>query len=280
MTPKATISPAIFAAIQNVDIEELATFCDGDAGIRALLPCLVRMSLISPLDRSKLWANLRKIILRILSGVELVNSVVALLSIDFHALEVDAKKEQLLRQKVGSHQTESALVQSLENGLSLEFERSDPARKLRLLLSELLSILAQVKETQSQQEFFVRSSELFDSEVYLDEVSDVLCIALAELPALLPPHEVAEGLLHLKYGPWLICRIVANAPDSFKEVCTTLIVAGEKQDEETPGGVIRMRALRMLSQMNPTQALAIRSKAVEHCRMPGLAVCLTLDHSS
>ena len=35
-----------------------------------------------------------------LSRIELVNSIVALLSIDFHALEQDVKKEQQLRQKV------------------------------------------------------------------------------------------------------------------------------------------------------------------------------------
>jgi integrator complex subunit 2 len=36
----------------------------------------------------------------VLSRIELVNSIVALLSIDFHALELDVKKEQQLRQKV------------------------------------------------------------------------------------------------------------------------------------------------------------------------------------
>jgi integrator complex subunit 2 len=41
----------------------------------------------------------------VLSRIELVNSIVALLSIDFHALELDVKKEQQLRQKVcPSHQ--------------------------------------------------------------------------------------------------------------------------------------------------------------------------------
>jgi len=37
---------------------------------------------------------------QVLSRIELVNSIVALLSIDFHALEQDVKKEQQLRQKV------------------------------------------------------------------------------------------------------------------------------------------------------------------------------------
>lgn len=50
------------------------------------------------------------------------------------------------RQKLGGgNQNESVLVQNLANGLALEFECSDPTRRLRLLLSELLLVMAQVK---------------------------------------------------------------------------------------------------------------------------------------
>jgi hypothetical protein len=54
-------------------------------------------------------------------------------------------------------------------------------------------------------------------QVYLSEVCDVLATAMAELPNLLPPAEVAEALLRLKYGPEIICHIVANQPDSFRD---------------------------------------------------------------
>ena len=46
---------------------------------------------------------------------------------------------------------------------------------------------------------------------------DVLAIAMAELPNLLSPPEVAEALLRLRYGPYIICHIVANQPDCFSE---------------------------------------------------------------
>lgn len=39
---------------------------------------------------------------------------------------------------------ENALISSSPNGLALDFERSDSARRLRLFLSELLSVMAQV----------------------------------------------------------------------------------------------------------------------------------------
>jgi len=38
-----------------------------------------------------------------------------------------------------------------------------------------------------------------------------------ELPSLLPVVELAEALLHVQNGAWLLCRVVANSPDSFYE---------------------------------------------------------------
>jgi len=48
------------------------------------------------------------------------------------------------RAKLGGSQTESPIIASLPQGIALEFERSDAARKLRLMLSELLFIMYQV----------------------------------------------------------------------------------------------------------------------------------------
>ncbi|KAK7076638.1 Integrator complex subunit 2, partial [Halocaridina rubra] len=273
-TLTAPVTPRVFKAIEKSDIHTLA-YCREEE-IRAILPCLVRMSLIAPLDHSEECISGRKVILRILSGIEVVNSLVALLSIDFPALEVDVKKEQQLRQKLGGgNQSESVLVQNLTNGLALEFECSDPTRRLRLLLSELLFVMAQIREP--RQDFYHKSSELFDNPCYLEEVSDVLCIALAELPALLPPAEVAEALLHVTNGPTLIARMVANQPDCFREVVMGLVMAGDKQDEDSSSGLLRLQAVRTLCQMNPSQSLNVRALCVEQCRMPGLAVYLTLD---
>lgn len=50
------------------------------------------------------------------------------------------------RQKLGNQMEDSVLIQSLQNGLALEFERSDATRRLRLILSELLSLMAQVTQ--------------------------------------------------------------------------------------------------------------------------------------
>lgn len=210
------VCPKVFKAIQNVDIQELSKCTPGE--IRPILPCLVRMSLISPLDTSKQCSKRRLEILTLISGIELVNSIVALLSIDFHALESDIKKEQQLRQKVGGSQNDSILIHNLQNGLALEFERSDCTRRLRLVLSELLFIQTQLQDiTEDSNEFLVKQSDLFDNAVYIEEICDVICIALAELPTLLNIPTITETLLHVNNGPAIICRIVANFPDSFRE---------------------------------------------------------------
>ncbi|KAL9980911.1 hypothetical protein ACROYT_G009553 [Oculina patagonica] len=265
-------SARAFQAIRSVSVSELSSLRDEE--LRPLLPCLVRMALCSPVDESAKWTEARKEVQKLLSGLEVVNSIVALLSVDFSLLEQDAMKEQQLRRKVGGSSTSSVLVESLQNGLALEFERSEPSRRLRLVLSELLRIMSQVDV---REEFIPEKCELFESEVYLEEVSDVICIAQAELPSLLSLNQLAEALLRVKHGPWLLCQLVANAPDSFEQVCTSLLERGEVQDEGGLGGMVRTQALRQLCAMNPSSALVVHSEALRLCHMPGLAVALILD---
>ncbi|XP_068124850.1 integrator complex subunit 2 [Hyperolius riggenbachi] len=269
------VSPFAFEAMQKVDVVRLAALSDPE--LRLLLPCLVRMALCAPADQSQSWAQDKKLLLRLLSGVEAVNAIVALLSVDFHALEQDANKEQQLRHKLGGSTGESILVSQLQHGLTLEFEHSDSPRRLRLVLSELLAIINKVAD--SNGEYFLKSSELFESPVHMEEAADVLCILQAELHNLLPITEMAEALLHVRNGAWFLCLLVANVPDSFNEVCRSLIKNGERQDEESTGGRRRTEALRQLCKMNPSQALKVRGMVVEECHLPGLGVALTLDHT-
>jgi integrator complex subunit 2 len=244
------------------------------------LPCLVRMGLISPLDTSKKCTSMKVDILTIVSGMELVNSIVALLSIDFHRLETEVKKEQQLRQKGVTLQNDSILIGNLSNtSMALEYERSDMTRRLSILLGELLYVQSQIQENESAEtSSYIKPSELFDNDIFAEELSDIICIALAELPITLNILTITETLLHLHNGPAIVCRIVANFPDCFREVCTYLIQTGEKQ-EESKLSMVRASAISLLCKMNPSQALSIRSKCVELCRMPALAITLSLEHN-
>ncbi|CAH0551787.1 unnamed protein product [Brassicogethes aeneus] len=272
------IDAKVFRAIQNVDMDSLAKCTETE--IRPVLPCLVRMGLISPLDMSKRCANMKLSILTIVSGVELVNSIVALLSIDFHKLEADVRKEQQLRQKGNTVQNDSILIGNLSNSsMALEYERSDMTRRLSILLGELLYIQSQIQDNSEggDHEYFLRSSDLFDNDIFTEELADIICIAIAELPTTLSITNICDTLLHVHNGPVIIGRIVANFPDCFREVCTYLIQSGEKQ-EENLSSTVRACTISLLCKMNPSQALTVRSKCVELCRMPALAITLSLEH--
>ena len=222
------VSARVFKAVQAVDVEALSSYPDPE--LRPVLASLVRMSLIASLDKSTACYEGRTAVLRILSRVELVNQLVALLSIEFHSLETDVKKEMALRSKLGAaNPSESVLSPNVSHSPALEFERYEAERRLRLVLAELLAIMGQLQKNKEESgsssatssstnsAFTTKTSELFDQIVYLSEVCDVLAIAMAELPNLLSPPDVAEALLRLKYGPEIICHMVANQPDSFND---------------------------------------------------------------
>lgn len=185
-------------------------------------------------------------------------------------------------QKSGNSAQDSGQFHGLQNGVALGFERADVTRKVRIVLSELFYIQSQIfEQTQLQNargpvaahESIVRQSELFDNEIYLEEITDIVCIALAELPSLFNIQEVIETLLYVNSGSTIICWVVANTPDCFKEVITALISSG---DEETPEGQLRSNALNALCDMSPGQALPTRTLCMELMRMPSLMLRLSL----
>ncbi|XP_014358467.2 integrator complex subunit 2 [Papilio machaon] len=270
------VQPHIFKAIKDIDIDVLVKSSPDE--IRPIIPCLVRMALISPLDVTQYCAEAKKEILTLLSGIDLVNFIVSLLSIEFHTLEVDLKKEQQIRQKSGTQTTESFLIPNPVNGISNDFEQSDSARRVRLVLSEILQMQAQIVEYQQNRhtnnDCSVKPSELFDNDVYLEEITDVICISLAELPNLLNISDIVEVLLHVNKGPVIVSWVVANMPDTLYEVAESLVLNAERGEE----GGIRAKALMSLCAMCPYLSATVRAKAVSASRLPALVLNLTLTH--
>ena len=95
MLVSTPVLPQVFKALERADMIALSKCKEEE--IRPILPCLVRMSLIAPIENTIESTAARKAILKILSGIETVNAMVALLSVDFVTLESDFKKEQQLR---------------------------------------------------------------------------------------------------------------------------------------------------------------------------------------
>merc|ERR1719367_2392214 len=279
------ISTKVYHAMKKLDYEELNNCSNIE--LRPILPVLARMShsekQLDSVKKSAKYNSRQKLALSIVMRFESAHSLYTMLKLDFLILASDTMKEISLRSKVGNTQNDSVLISNLKFGASLEFEKSDSCRRLRLVLSELLAIMGQIQsstkdsneQSGTSSSFSMKQSELFDHLVYLSEVCDVLAIAMAELPVLLSPPEVAEALLRLKYGPAIICHIVVNQPDSFHDVVFHLLRNGEKQDEEGSNR-IRQGAILMLCDMNPSETVTVRNKCIEWCKMPSLALHLTM----
>ena len=94
-------------------------------------------------------------------------------------LRQDALKEQQLLKKLSPEeraQSQSILASSLQFGLAIEFERSNCLRRFRLFLSEILKVMGQLD---SLGQFRLIQSDLFECEAHLEEISDIMCVAVA-----------------------------------------------------------------------------------------------------
>ena len=132
-----------FKAVQSASIQQLSKLDKKE--LRAILPCISRAALCSTLDISDKFRLVMKEIQRLMAGIEAVTAIVSLLSVDFAVVREDAIKEQQLRKKLGAASiAESYLVDSMETGSLLRFEGSEPGRRIRLVLSELLRLCAMV----------------------------------------------------------------------------------------------------------------------------------------
>ncbi|XP_012161809.1 integrator complex subunit 2 [Ceratitis capitata] len=263
----ANISPRVFAAMQNLDIKALSTYPSYE--IRPVLPSLVRMSLLSPLDNTESSMESRKQILAVLIGIEVVNSIVSYLQVNYHELEQDLKKELQARQKSMYFEGQQPEY-GLQSGIALGFERADVTRKVRVVLSEIFNIQYQLSDQKS-----ILQSEVLDDGIYLEEVVDILCIALAELPSVLNIVELSDALVHVQNGKRIICALVANFPDCYRDVVTHIIL---NCDEETNEGKLKLSLLMALNEMNPSQALPTRSICVEILKVPSFMLKLCLKY--
>lgn len=269
-------SEETFKLIQTLNLDQIANLPVQEK--RIILPCLSRMCLCETLDVSTRWKENRKKIKQILIDFIEVNNITQIIKFDYIQLENEVKKEINLRLKLGNtNYCDSFLLDSnrSEQCFVKTFEDCDLKYQMKVVLSELIRLIGHVRNKSCAGPV---PSELFDSLIYQDECIDHIFFAISEMPNSFQLIEVVEALLIVKNGLSMICRLVVNFPDSFHEICMTLINKCEKNDEEKFYSINRVNVLRTLCQMNPSEALIIRAEAVELCRMPNLVVMLTLDH--
>ena len=276
------VTPRAFKLINQLDVVGLLQIPLPE--VRPLLPTLVRMSLCSSLDASAHWEETRKFLLQLISRMSAVNDIIALLSVDFHDLEEDARKEQQMRSKLtNANSTESVLLSGLkQQGLLLEFERSESPRRFRIVISELLPLVLKIETDDYLNNMNIPiESELFSSTAYLQDVSDVLCIACAELPTLLQISVVSEALLYVSNGIGILCKLIANNSELLLPVCHSLMQMQSKNaascKNKALSDKLRCDALMALCRMHPDYAFTLRNLCVQACQLPELAVSLTLN---
>lgn len=267
-------SPIAFKTVFSASIENLVKL--SQSGLNSILPSLVRTAQRIPLDTSEHFAAFRKEIQKKIVDLDSMNSIVSFLNIDLNTVCEDAIKEQHLRKKLGGIKlTDDLLSESLQKGLLLEFEESNSMKKMRLVLSEILRIASLVQE--SENKFIIDETELFDCKVYLEAISNVVCVAFSELPFLLPICDVTEALLRVRYGPYILCRLVANNPDCFDLVCSSILSHATSSDEFEIETEVRTRTLKMMCSMNPKYAKILRAECVSLRKLAGLAITLSIQ---
>lgn len=263
-------TPNSFTAVQSAKSSLLKSLSYDE--VRCILPSLVRAVFSNTIARDDISFNeFKNAIHAKLSMFKVVENISHMLKIDFKMVQDDVLNKQQLRQKISSY---DGNLSDNTPGL-LEFENSNPLQRMRLVLCELMRVSLQVKGMTDYKE---DDSELFENSIYLEEISDMICIAFSELPYLLNAPEVSEALLHLRFGPWILCKIVVNNPDCFDVVCSSILSHAKASDDSLDiDTATRIKTLKMLCQMNPQYNKVLRAECVSLCKLAGLAVELSID---
>lgn len=277
------IAHKVFKSISQLDVNDLLNLSLEE--IRPLLPVLVRMSLCAPLNTSEDWKLKKKQFIQILSGIDAVNRIILFLQVqDFDKLQDDAVKDHRLQLK------QSGLNKQKPPISVIKFEQSEPNIQLQLVISEILKVHSWI-EAGDYNQLLKYESELFASQAYLQEVSDVLCILCAELPSLMKIETVVQSLIFLPHGVKVLCKLVANNPSSFLPVCSIIlqinpgyVTNNDVASHLTMAQITKIDKVRFdmivsLCTMNKDSALAVRKLCVNHCQLPEAAIYLTLNYN-
>ncbi|VDP04220.1 unnamed protein product [Soboliphyme baturini] len=213
MTTPKVVTAEVFKTLLNEDFSVLLKSCDR-ADWSLLYPYLLRLIVYEGVVPSHLLTQKQNVCREALLNDFRVNRLNEYLNVAFPELEVELLKDLQTRRKSTQLQTNKQELKSTTTvDVALRFENGDVAQRYFILLSELLST------QQSLSDGFLTSEclrfELLDNLMYLDECSDMLCFAVAEMPQLLSVDGVCEPLLCYRNGPVVIQRLVANFPHTF-----------------------------------------------------------------
>ena len=157
----------IFQALRNGEFDLLVSLAQNESAV-SLRPFLLY------LVRSTIFSGARKehhdLVIGLLSGLGVVNGVVSGLTVDFGQLSGDITKfRRLGKAEADVGGNDSLIVTSLQRPLTVEFERGDFARRLRLLVREILRMHSEVGKNNALLTPFFLSS-LLQSHASIQEI--------------------------------------------------------------------------------------------------------------
>lgn len=255
----------IFDCLMSINLNQLETVDDKSYA----LPFLARL-LLNP------FFSKRKKILTLIFHISKANEIIQLL------------QAQPLEP--------AELVNNLDTNLDCLFESGSPRDRLRLVAIEYLRIQEQVRlqtncvAATSQQHnngtshtiSKLQKSCILDNPLYLEDVS--LCLfALVSKPSNIPVInllDMIETLLHVKYGPSYILRLIINTPERCHDVCQSLVTLAESLDDAMSISDIsenRTTTLRAICQLSPRIGFKVQTLALQSRQLPSLTITLSLD---
>ena len=273
-------SENVYSAFRTCNITRLESVPPDQ--LLPILPSLVRLALYPPLDKSDFWYRQSKRFTHLISSHPAANFLASLASIDYTALEEDTVKSIALINKISTLESQlnpappSLLTGSIRELTLLDFEKSNPDRKMRLLTAELVRLQYQSDPFTGDK---YTPSELLLINPYLPLMSRLLVHLTHQLPNLFPLPLLCEALIKVSCGAELVCSVAANNPNDFENILFSLLSAGESQDDHLQFNPLRLKTLCLLCSMSPAYYSILRRKCVELKKHLATALLLALEES-
>lgn len=283
-------SSQIFTAFQNCNISDLEA-CSSEE-LLPILPSLVRVALFPPKATNDIRYKLAQYYNKLIYNHPYATFVTSLYDIDYKAIYEDTRKDISSREKLSrlesksvsnsfsstSHQ-KSLLIGNIKDSLSLDFEKADTDRKVRLLIYEIIRLIYNHDSHQTEK---YQISELFCAQSFLPFFSQILCHIVYELPSLFTFTSLSEALTKIDCGPEMLCNLAANNPIEYQNILFTLVDNSEPSNIREDNVIlnpIRARAICLLCEMHPTYYSIVRLYCIQAKKYFTVGFILALDET-
>ncbi|XP_067943730.1 integrator complex subunit 2-like [Watersipora subatra] len=271
------IDRTFFDHLESFDIYQILK-CDKH--IYSVLPLLTRCCLCSSSDISQQQEEKKQKLMKTLLNYDDVNFLIESLSTDFNQLSIDCISQLSLRSKKAQF---GENVFGMDETLT-HFESYSVVKKFRVVVTEVKWLMLHRPNKAesfhskhgSQDNSCLSVAPILQLPLFRQSVTDLLCIALHELPFLLPMCEVVDALLYVDNSLDMIMKVLINSPWSVTEVCCHLI----KSDDEIQADYVRqtrVTVIKHICHLSPSIATLAAKTCVAANKLPHLLAWIYLN---